>query len=128
LTRAQAIHRFLVLLLTYTGLPGFYGVDEEESELTLGFWYLFQEALWSASHDSQSDDRLHTSDSDGEEHSQSLLQDGETSRENEETERAHWVMVKTIYAELVKVLRRKVVWPGREVLSMWTNGECDVLC
>ncbi|KAF8158999.1 hypothetical protein BJ912DRAFT_936317 [Pholiota molesta] len=26
---------------------GYYGVDEDESEMTLGFWYLFQEALWS---------------------------------------------------------------------------------
>ena len=33
-----------------TGLPGYYGVDEEESEMTLGFWYLFQKALWDKDH------------------------------------------------------------------------------
>jgi hypothetical protein len=27
--------------------PGFYGTNEDESETTLGFWHLFQEALWS---------------------------------------------------------------------------------
>jgi len=37
----------LRLLLAYTGLPGHFGVDGEESELTLPFWYLFQEELWS---------------------------------------------------------------------------------
>ncbi|KAF8158995.1 hypothetical protein BJ912DRAFT_1069769 [Pholiota molesta] len=46
-TRGRLVQRFLQLLLVYTGLPGYYGVDEDESEMTLGFWYLFQEALWS---------------------------------------------------------------------------------
>jgi len=44
-TKGHLVEDFLRLVLTYTRLPGYYGVDEEESEMTLGFWYLFQEAL-----------------------------------------------------------------------------------
>lgn len=46
-TKGHLVQSFLRLVLAYTGLAGFYGVDEEESEMTLGFWYLLQEALWS---------------------------------------------------------------------------------
>jgi hypothetical protein len=41
-SRGHLVQKCLYLLLRYTGLPGYYGVDEEASEMTLGFWYLFQ--------------------------------------------------------------------------------------
>ncbi|THV01907.1 ARM repeat-containing protein [Dendrothele bispora CBS 962.96] len=45
-TKGQLTQTFLRLLLRFTGFPGYYGVDEEVSETTLGFWYMLQEALW----------------------------------------------------------------------------------
>ena len=45
------VQNFLNMLLRYTGFPGIYGLDEEESEMTLGFWYLLQEALWAADYE-----------------------------------------------------------------------------
>jgi hypothetical protein len=33
-------------MLFYTGFPGYYGVDEDDSEATLRFWHLLQESLW----------------------------------------------------------------------------------
>ena len=55
-TKGYLVQSFLRLIMSYTGLQGYYGVDEEESELTLAFWYLFQEALWSADYFEQEDD------------------------------------------------------------------------
>lgn len=36
------------VVLGYTGFPGYYGIDEEESEMVLPFWYLLEEALLDA--------------------------------------------------------------------------------
>ena len=110
-TRAQLIQNFLKLLLAYTGLPGFYGVNEDESEMTLGFWYLFQEALWST-----------PSDEDTWEEEAGTRFDVMGEKEKE-----HWIVVKAVYSELVMTLRRKVVWPGRDYLSGWTSGELLLL-
>lgn len=41
---AENLHAPLVQ--EFTALPGNYGLYEEESERMLGFWYLFQEVLW----------------------------------------------------------------------------------
>lgn len=88
-------------MLGYTGLPGHYGIDEDESEMTLGFWYLFQEALWSV------DFHIDEEDTDAE------LKD----RENEQ-----WNISKAVYSQLVRVLRTKVVWPAQAGLRGWTRG------
>ncbi|KAK0494340.1 armadillo-type protein [Armillaria luteobubalina] len=45
-TKGQLTQRYLRVMLDYTGLSGYFGADEETSELTLGFWYMLQEALW----------------------------------------------------------------------------------
>ncbi|EJD43963.1 ARM repeat-containing protein [Auricularia subglabra TFB-10046 SS5] len=42
------VQAFLRLVLGYQALPGYFGADEDESELVLPFWYLLQEALWNA--------------------------------------------------------------------------------
>jgi importin-13 len=99
---------FLRLMLGYTGLPGFFSADEEESELCLAFWYLLQESLWSVD----------------------FVSDREPSKESEGWERSEevqWEHAHSIYEELVEILRRKVTWPGKEELSRWSKGlfSCD---
>lgn len=103
LTKGHLVQTFLKLLLAYTALPGFYGTDEDESEMTLGFWYLFQEALWST-------DYYFEDEAGG----------GSGVSEKEEDQ---WVISKAVYSELVQVLRRKVVWPANAILGGWVKGE-----
>lgn len=40
------VQAFLKLIFSFTALPGYFGIDEEESEMTMSFWYLLQETLW----------------------------------------------------------------------------------
>jgi hypothetical protein len=107
-TKAHLVQTFLKLLLSYTGLPGVYGTDEDESEMTLGFWYLFQEALWSADYYFE----------DGEGDGGFGAGDGDVG----ERDKDQWIISKAVYAELVSVLRRKVVYPDRAELSGWAKG------
>ena len=101
--RSQLVQSFLRLLLGYTGLPGYFGVDEEESEMTLGFWYLFQESLWSVEYDEEGDERGSVPPADVEESNRLAL-------------------VNAVYVELVRVLRGKVAWPPQSILSGWPKG------
>ena len=102
-SKSQLVQTFLKLILAYTSLPGYHGVDEEESELTLGFWYLFQEALWNVDADAD--------------------QEEVESPEHIKAERDQWTVAKAVYTELVKVLRRKVIWPPVSVLNGWARGK-----
>lgn len=88
--------------MAYTALAGYYGVDEEESEMTLGFWYLFQEALWGGDFGYDSDSSIPPAN----------------KRDAEQMN-----VAKAVYSELVKVLQRKVTWPPRSVLQTWPKGE-----
>lgn len=100
--KSHFVQTFLRQLMAYTALPGFYGVDEEESEMTLGFWYLFQEALWGGDLEYDSDaDIPSTNKRDG----------GQMS------------VAKAVYSELVKALQRKSTWPEKNVLQTWPRGE-----
>ncbi|KJA24831.1 hypothetical protein HYPSUDRAFT_65152 [Hypholoma sublateritium FD-334 SS-4] len=101
-TKGQLAQNFLRLLLVFTGLPGYYGVDEEESEMTLGFWYLLQETLWSMNDDDQSP-RVPETGEGGE--SQQVL------------------TAKAVFRELVKTLQRKVVFPPPN--SGWSRDQID---
>lgn len=105
--RSHLVQNYLRLLMSYTALPGFYGTDEEESELTLGFWYLFQEALWNVEYDIE-----HGGQDSGPEFD-----------EEEQKQKARVDTAKAVYSELVQILRRKVTWPGSELLKSWTRGE-----
>lgn len=107
-TKSDIVQTFLRLLLAYTALPGYYAADEEESELTLGFWYLFQEALWAAEYEQDFD---YT----GEE-----VPDGRG-----QTEPPQWPIAKAVYSELVQVLRRKVEWPDALTLRTWPRDRRD---
>ena len=102
-TKGHLIQSFLRLLLVFTGLPGYYGVDEEESEMTLGFWYLFQEALWSTDFYFEEEDRSSAPPESG---------DGGDA--------GQVLVAKAVFIELVKVLRRKVEFPPPG--SGWSRG------
>ena len=107
-TKGHLTQNFLRLLLAYTGLPGYYGVDEEESEMTLGFWYLYQEALWSTNY---------------------YFEDGNGERSSvppDTGEPQEVLMAKAVYSELVKVLRRKVLFPPAG--SGWLRGWTFIFC
>lgn len=99
LMRSYLVQAYLRALLSYTGLPGHAGIDEEESELTLAFWYLFQESLWTADYHPDFDE-------DGA---------GPSGLEGEQA-----TVTQALYRELVQILRRKVVWPSD---SPWQRGE-----
>lgn len=103
-TKGHLTQSFLRLLLSYTGLPGYYGVDEEESEMTLGFWYLFQEALWSTDfYIPETEERTGNGELGGDQQSSQVA------------------MAKAVYIELVKVLRTKVAFPAKG--SGWSKGQ-----
>jgi hypothetical protein len=89
------VQAFLRLVLSFSALPGNYGVDEEESERVLGFWYLFQEALW-------------------------MVEFAPSESEVVVREKEMWALAKAVYAELVAVLRNKVRWPTPP--SGWAKG------
>lgn len=99
LTKSYLVQAYLRALLSYTGLPGYAGLDEDESEITLAFWYLFQESLWTADYHPDFDE-------DG---------TGPSGLEGEQA-----AVTQALYLELVQVLRRKVVWPSD---SSWPKGE-----
>jgi hypothetical protein len=105
ITKGHLVQTFLRFLLAYTSLPGFYGEDEEESDMTLGFWYLFQEALWTTNY---------------------FFEEG-TSQTGPNFEDAQWPVAQAVYSELVQVLRRKVVWPAKNTLDRWPKGEPSLL-
>jgi len=108
--KSQLVQTFLRLLLAYAALPGFYGVDEEESELTFGFWYLYQEALWSAEYEQEFEF------GDG---------DVDAAPGTDKTEQAQMRVARVVYSELVQVLRRKVVWPDAATLRTWNRDQRD---
>lgn len=101
-TKGYLTQAFLRILLAYTGLPGYYGVDEEESEITLSFWYLFQEALWSVDFEAPEGDEDNGSSSVAEQRDEQVA------------------MAKAVYSELVQVLRRKVGFPTKG--NAWSKG------
>lgn len=109
-TKGHLTQTFLRHLLAYTALPGYYGVDEDESEMTLGFWYLFQETLWGGDLEYDSDSSVPPAN----------------KREGEQMS-----VAKAVYSELVKVLQQKVTWPEKSVLQNWPRGmfsQADFLC
>jgi len=107
-TKSHLVQIFLRILLSYTGLPGYSGVDEEESEMTLAFWYLFQEALWTAD--------FHPG----------FFEEGGQPAVALEGEQAN--IINALYQELVHILRRKVAWPANNTWSkgLWVSSIPDL--
>lgn len=106
--KSHLIHSFLRLMLAFTGLPGYFGVDEEESEMTLGFWYLFQEALWTVDY--------HIDDTEGD-----VGQFAEPVASGDTREKEQVRVAEAVYFELVQILRRKVTFPPQG--SGWGKGK-----
>lgn len=75
--------------------------------MTLGFWYLFQESLWSVEYEDQAED-----------------QDGIPSLLDVK-EKEQWAVVNAVYVQLVEILRRKVTWPDQRTLNYWAKDEVD---
>ncbi|KZT01812.1 ARM repeat-containing protein [Laetiporus sulphureus 93-53] len=110
-TKSHLVQNFLRLIMAYTGLPGYYAADEEESELTLGFWYLFQEALWNAEYEQEFE---------GSDINADVVDSGK-----DKDEQAELRVAKAVYRELVEVLRRKVTWPEIPQLRSWPRDQRD---
>ncbi|RPD67702.1 hypothetical protein L226DRAFT_61850 [Lentinus tigrinus ALCF2SS1-7] len=72
--------------------------------MTLSSWYLFQEALWTADYGFD------------------VAEDGDSGTQADERGRDMMPVAEAVYAELVSVLRRMVVWPPRAVLGGWVKG------
>ncbi|KAJ3868242.1 armadillo-type protein [Lentinula novae-zelandiae] len=102
-TKGQLCQTFLRLLLAYTGFPGFYGVDEDVSEMTLGFWYMLQEALWN---------------------NDFYFPDGGETQASQQSEMGDQSGVaKALYVQLVQVLKRKMTWPSSG--HNWSKDQID---
>ena len=92
---APSTQTFLRILLSYTALPGWYGIDEDESEMTLSFWYLLQEAIWSVDF---SEVPTHSAEE-------------------------QWNIINGLFSELVAILKRKIAFPDTTTLSHWHKGK-----
>ena len=66
--------------------------------MTMSFWYLLQEALWSVEFP-----------------------------ESNTPEQDHWIIANALYKELVMVLKRKVTFPSRNELMTWPKGKCKTM-
>ncbi|KAL5498163.1 hypothetical protein ACEPAH_2293 [Sanghuangporus vaninii] len=114
------VQNFVRLLITYTSLPGYYGVDEEESEMTLSFWYLLQEALWSV------DYGVDVAEDVLAEWAESIQgKSSDTRPDYEEFKAPDHGPARPIYIELIQILRKKVTWPRRSELARWTRDQID---
>ncbi|KAJ3980905.1 armadillo-type protein [Lentinula detonsa] len=103
-TKGQLCQSFLRLLLAYTGFPGFYGVDEDVSEMTLGFWYMLQEALWNNDYYFPDEE-----------------EEAESSQESEMGDQSG--VAKALYVQLVQILKRKLTWPPSG--HNWSKDQID---
>lgn len=112
--QTSGVKTFMRLLLAFTSLPGYYGVDEEESEMTLMFWCELQETLWS------SIDRVGDAEEAVVDWAESVGQND--ADEDGESGSYEPGVSGPIYTELVQIFKRKVAWPPRNVLSTWPKG------
>ena len=97
-------------------MPGYYGVDEEESEMTLSFWYLLQESLWSVDYvEDGAIDAL-------QDWAESLGTDAGEKTSGEDRGAVAQNAAVPIYFGLVQVLKRKVTWPPKADIVRWTKG------
>ncbi|KAG8802127.1 hypothetical protein FRC17_006479, partial [Serendipita sp. 399] len=128
------IQEFLRLMLLYTGFPGFFGTEEEDSESTLGFWYLLQESLWEAGEEEEeANDISSLINTESIKALQTVIEDvvdgvnnldymmdeegpmkspidGESQIKKAETG-DRMKMARMLFSEAVTILRRKVTWP-----------------
>jgi hypothetical protein len=140
------VQEFLRTMLLYTGFPGWYGINEEESEMTLGFWYLLQESLWEvgdATGDGEGDewinsinaesgraldDALKKFNTEGGRLDGGMVEDDEytpaTLLQVKEQKDDGMALARMLFGEVVGVLKRKVTWPTPA--QMQASGAWDV--
>ncbi|KAI9008282.1 armadillo-type protein [Gaertneriomyces semiglobifer] len=132
------VQLYLNMLLTFTGLEGYFPVDQEICDMPLLFWAMLQESLqssdiWAA--DAQVGLELYTDPVSG----QPVFKDGAVK----EADRAHVSLIhiapatripanradnirnvaKSVYARLVQVLREKVARPPAEEWMQWPSDQ-----
>ena len=100
-------------MLAYAGLPGYFGMNGEESELTLQFWYILQEALWTTDFYQDGANAIADDVSDPSQGPDGTVAPTRPSPQVEVT--------KAVYRELVQVLRRKVAFSPSG--NGWSKGE-----
>jgi len=123
------VQSLLNLLLAFTSLPGYYGLDEEESELTLSFWYRLQEEIWNTDYNLRGPDKYTGDDLEGDFNQTALFTQGTivTGAGGDLTQEGEvlWKMSQNVYRELIKRLRVKVTWPPPAVLQTWMKDQKD---
>lgn len=127
------ISSMMEMILKCTAYPGFYGVDEENSEQTLDFWYVLQDTLL---------DCIHTPETSSAEkpftHAESLSNMSTMSSSSSIDLTGEFTMSASasvdvvitlesrqrfieIYTEVVRIVLQKIQYPSEQVWSTWTN-------
>ncbi|PVF99237.1 ARM repeat-containing protein [Serendipita vermifera] len=136
------VKEFLRLMLLYTGFPGWYGIDEQDSEMTLSFWYLLQESLWEVGEGGEDDDEwaevieaetgkaIQNAIDEVNRTSGIYVEDEDPMRSPiQEANPKHkkiddsMNMAKILFREVVGILKRKVTWPT--AAQMQASGGWD---
>jgi hypothetical protein len=138
------VKEFLRLMLLYTGFPGWYGIDEQESEMTLGFWYLLQESLWEVGEGGEDEEWQEILEAETGKAIQNAIDEvnktsgiyvededpmrspiQETNSKPKKSDNA-MSMAKILFREVVGILKRKVTWPTAAQMQAsggWDAGE-----
>lgn len=131
-------------MLIYTGFPGWYGINEEESEITLGFWYLLQESLWEvgeADPDGDDDEWVELANLKAMDQALANVNPGGTRIDGGMVEDDDYTpskldqpkpkvddgmsIARMLFGEVVSVLKRKVTWPTPaqiQASGAWDSG------
>lgn len=146
------VQEFLRLLLIYTGFPGWYGIDEEESEVTLNFWYLLQESLWEVGGvDEEEGEELDWAEVLNRQTGDALKDVVKNLGEQEIVDVDQMqsdgtaapptqsggskaddgmAIAKLLYGDVISALKRKITWPspaGMQASGAWDAGKCSTI-
>ncbi|KIM23910.1 hypothetical protein M408DRAFT_248853 [Serendipita vermifera MAFF 305830] len=137
------VQEFLRCMLIYTGFPGYYGIEEEDSEATLGFWYLLQESLWEVVEIGNEDDEEDNLDwvamanshsirnavrqasgeaemvEDDDDLTPALMSPHDDERPPSLKAPKEPDMAQLLFTEVVSILRRKITWPKKSEMADW---------
>lgn len=106
---------YLNMMIGFVGYPGYFGADQEISEIPLNFWSDLQESMVDA------EDLFGGGAGKDEEE---LVDEEEAARreEKEEEQRRVKEAASLVYRKLVEVLRMKIEYPEEEEWAGWTKG------
>ncbi|KAJ1975437.1 hypothetical protein H4R33_006655 [Dimargaris cristalligena] len=129
LTQLQhpAINNLLEYLLRYTDYPGYFGHDQEISELPLNFWYLFQEGIADFDMDSHDPDPFtlipSTGDLAGSYREANPAVGAPLPPSGSATGQLPMVAIRAFFRNLVHTLTGKLVYPP---LAEWASWPKDI--